>query len=118
MKNDSHNENHEQAKKIKRKYHRILEKLRIKSLLHSDHEAARQIIVELTNYIKALRAIGYRTTDETEPGRSGRLVAITDEWIELQKAKETKRDKLMKSMRNAKTDEDRLKFIRELVLQV
>lgn len=69
----------EQAVKIKRKYRRILNKLNIKTR-HGDKQACIDIIKEMTNYNVALHAVGYRETDENEPGRVGRLVPITEEW--------------------------------------
>ncbi|RDJ35409.1 MAG: hypothetical protein DWQ19_11375 [Crenarchaeota archaeon] len=98
MKNDPHNENRGKAIWVRRKYNPILKNLRIKSR-SGDNDAAKEIIVQLTNYEQELRNLGYRRTDETEPGRAGRLVAITQEWIDEQKSKETELDRLMKQCR-------------------
>ena len=104
------------AKKIRRKYHRILEKLRICSTYHGDREASLNILKKMTEYNSALRAIGYRITDESEPGRRGRLIPITQEWVDAELAKETRIEKLTRMTRNPNlNDKERNALIRQIV---
>ncbi len=120
MKNDPHTEHRNEAIKIRDKYHRVLNKLTQKARV-GDNNAAKQIIVELTNYHKSLKEIGYRTTSEDEPGKAGRVVARTQEWIDNQKAKETQRDRDIKAFRKASMDGDKeaqAKFLRLIVVGV
>lgn len=103
------------AKKIRRKYHRILEKLRVRSTYHGDRKAALDIIKKMTEYNSALRAIGYRIKDELEPGRC-KLVPITQEWANAELAKQTRIEKLTEMTRNPNlSDEERTVLIRQIV---
>ena len=86
-----------EAKRLRTKYNRILRNNSAKAR-QGDNEAAIDVITQMTEYETALRAIGYRETDETD-GRP-QLVPITKEWRQAQRAKRTKVDKLTIEARN------------------
>ena len=89
-----------EAQRLRRNYHRRLERLRIKSTYHGDRAASVKIITVLTEYYTKLKELGYRTTDENEPGRPGRVVPITQQWRDEQEAKKTPMDRLAEKARN------------------
>lgn len=62
----------------------------------------------------ALRAIGFRETDENEDFPNNTLVPITQEWIDEQLAKETPLDKLAKKARQTQSHEDVAAYITAL----
>lgn len=89
-----------EVKRIQRNYQRRLNRLRIKAR-SGDNIAARKLMVSLAEEHQAIKALGYRFTDENEPGRPGRLVKRTQEWIDEQVAKETVEDKMRRKIRQA-----------------
>lgn len=87
----------EVCKRLRRKYNRILDNLKIKAR-GGDKEAAIQIIGKLAEFYGALKDLGYRITDEDE-SKPNRLVPITKEWVEAKLAAETEADKLLRRIR-------------------
>lgn len=90
--------NEAEAKRVYRNFSRRLNRLTIKAR-GGDNEAAMQIIVRMTEMCEALKALGYRTTDED--GERSRLVPVTQEWIDAELAKETEIDKAIKRGRKS-----------------
>ena len=102
-KSKEYNVAYEKARDIKKKYNRLLTKIQ-KKARHGDSAAAMEILPTLTAYYTELKAIGFRETDETDKGRVGRLVPITQEWIALKLSQETELDKLQKRARHGDKD--------------
>jgi len=87
--------NGNKARKIRNRYRPKLNRARWDSLLGKTPDAPLVYIQLIAEYFQALKDIGYRITDETESGRSGRLVLITDEWKAAQSIKMTEVDRLL-----------------------
>lgn len=114
MKNDPHTEHKSEAQKIARRYRCILNDLRQKTTL-GDQQAPIDYIRKIGEFDRALLAIGYRTTSETEPGLAGRVVAITPEWQQKEKVKEKKRKQILKDMNAPNLSvEEKTKLLRAL----
>jgi hypothetical protein len=101
-------ENLLEAKRLRRNYRRRLTRLRHKSLLERDNEAARQMIHVLIEYENKLKAIGFRLAG------GGKVVPRTEEWAAEQKAKMTAIDRLQEEVRKNPTPEKIKNFIHVL----
>lgn len=108
----------QEAKAFARKMRRQMTRLRYRALLNTDrnnHEPHRQYMAKVIEFFGTLKEWGFRTTDEDEPGRKGRIVPITEEWIQEQLAKETPLQKLQRRIRNTENEEEQLQLSRELI---
>ncbi len=104
--------NLEEIRAYARKTRRVLDRLRINSLIYS---ADRPVYMKaVTDFFKYLKKHGYRTIGESEKGRCGQVVPITPEWLAEQKIKKTKLDRLRRKCRRTGNREDMVLFIREL----
>ena len=89
--------NLEKAKIIKKKYDLILDRLSHLST-NGDKEAPLLLIQKLTEYTLALKAVGYRQTDEDE-SPPNKLVKITDEYLAESKRKNAEIENIMDRIR-------------------
>jgi hypothetical protein len=104
----------EEAKQFARKMRRQMTILRRKALVNTDksldlHHEYMQKVIE---FFGGLKKMGFRTTDWDEPGKPGRVVPITKEWIAEQRRKETKVQKLARKYRRNPDP----KLLREITL--
>ena len=90
----------EEAKAVKRKYSRILNKLRIAATCGTTPNAGSDYIRKITEYEQTLKDMGFRTTDEYEDGvKPGTVVPITEEWKKAQWEKMSEVDRLFAQAR-------------------
>tara|TARA_Y100000034_G_scaffold125150_2_gene174322 strand:+ start:2540 stop:2923 length:384 start_codon:yes stop_codon:yes gene_type:complete len=112
-----------EAKRIRRNYNRRLDywtaKMRTADRIEKDEnglcEATRvhgKLCQLMGDKCVALRELGFRQTDEDESWPP-KLVPITQEWIDEQRAKETELDRLRKAARGGDEEAAR-KFLRAL----
>jgi hypothetical protein len=101
----------EDARKWRKKYKRILDNARWNATLRKFPDAGHAYIQKINEYYQGLKDMGYRQTDEYEPGRTGRLVPITKEWVTAQRAKMSEVDRLMEAARHAGPNADGAELI-------
>lgn len=89
-----------EAKRVKRRFREKLNRLQW-AATKGDNQAALDLIRTLAEYYRTLHDTGYRTTDENEDGRVGRLVVITQEYLDEKRAKMSETDRLFEQARKA-----------------
>ena len=102
-----------EARRIRRNYHRRIEWRRIKGLVKSDYALQFEGVMLAAEMHNKLWQLGYRVDEVT-----GRLVEVTQEYIDAEKAKETETDRLCAVARRTNDPEDIRRLISHMAKEI